>query len=395
MKICIISSLYFPYFVGGGEIVIKKISRELINRNHEIIILTAGPRDIIREENGIKIIEIDAGNIYHPYEFYKKTFLVKPLWHLIDLFNLNAYFKILRILRNENPDVVHVHNYKGLSPLLFKAAKKLNIPVAFTLHGYSPICPRGTLVRSSGTICESSNFICKAYNLIQTELIENNVDVLIAPSEFTLKTLHSNKIFTNTESFILRNPIEINKKRIKKNYDTFDILFVGALSENKGIHILVDAFKEISSEKFRLHIVGKGYLEKKLRGLAEIDKRIIFHGFKSGEVLKNLYENSNITVVPSLGLEVFGMTIIESFVNSTPVIASNIGGIPEIVKDNYNGFLFEPGDVDELRGLLDSLTEETLKYLEYNAFNSSKKYDVKDHVKNLEKIYGNIAEVVS
>jgi glycosyltransferase involved in cell wall biosynthesis len=75
--------------------------------------------------------------------------------------------------------------------------------------------------------------------------------------------------------------------------------------------------------------------------------------------------------------------------NSTPVIASRIGGIPELVRDGYNGFLFEPGSVVELSRILKKISEDPsiLKGLERNAYESSQKYSIEDHVKRLEEIY--------
>jgi len=105
--------------------------------------------------------------------------------------------------------------------------------------------------------------------------------------------------------------------------------------------------------------------------------------------LKKAYQNANVTVVPSIWYEVFGMIILESFMNSTPVIASRIGGIPEVVRDGYNGFLFKPGSVNGLRRILERISEHPsiLKELERNAYKSSQGYSIEDHVKKLEEIY--------
>lgn len=388
MKICQVASLYFPYFVGGGEIVVERISRELKERGDNIMILMAGKGDVFRIHNDVKVYEINPRNIYPPFDFYKKPSFLKPLWHIIDLFNVCSYYKIKKILKKERPDVIHVHNYKGLSPLLFKAATSLNIPIVFSAHGYSPVCIKGTLRRSKG-ICESPNIFCKIYVLFQRLLIKNNVDFLISPSNFTLSELKSRACFNGVKTCRLPNPIEIDQQAqpLEKGYDIIDVLYVGALSEDKGIFILLDAFKKIKDNKFRLHIVGKGSGELEVHKRILSDRRISFYGFLEGDDLIRLYKTANITVVPSTGYEVFGMAIIESFANSTPVIASNIGGIPEIVKHEYNGLLFEAGNLNELKELLESLNENILKKMEFNAFKTSKEYDVKKHVDILEKIY--------
>jgi len=106
-----------------------------------------------------------------------------------------------------------------------------------------------------------------------------------------------------------------------------------------------------------------------------------------------MYKIANVTVVPSIWYEVFGMVVLESFACSTPVVASRIGGIPELVKHGYNGFLFEPGDDTELANILNMISKdpEILGKLEREAYKSSKKYDIKKHIDRLEEIYNSLA----
>ncbi|MBC7119897.1 MAG: glycosyltransferase family 4 protein, partial [Methanobacteriaceae archaeon] len=194
-------------------------------------------------------------------------------------------------------------------------------------------------------------------------------------------------IFKNSKLIKLSNPIPlVNNKPIFKSYENLKILYVGELTKHKGIHVLLKAFRRIDNAK--LHIYGRGPYETSLR--KKEMKNVIFHGYAKGfQELIEAYKRANITVVPSICYENSPMVIYESFMHSTPVIASRIGGIPELVKDGYNGFLFEPGSTRELSRILQRIADnpETLKELEYNAFNSVKKYDIKKHINKLEKIY--------
>lgn len=389
MKIAFISTLYPPEVMGGAEIVVEKITNELIKRGHKVTIITLNRRKHrIETRDNTKIYRVPL-NLYFPSESPSQNITKKIAWHLIDLFNIKAYLEIKKILKDEAPDLVHIHNYMGLSPLSFKVVKDLNMPLVFTAHDYSPICVRTSLLNRKGQICEDKNLPCKFYNWIQKIIIDSKPDVVMAPSRFLLQKLESEGLFQDTEKRVLPNPIDIKNKRGKKDYDTIDILFVGGLSKHKGPDTLIKSFKKVKGDNLRLHIVGRGPCFEKLEKIARNDSRIIFHGFLRGEKLMDMYRMANVTVVPSILYDNSPMVVYESFMCSTPVVASRIGGIPELVKHGYNGFLFEPGDNTELAKILNMVSRdpEILKKLEIGAYKSSKKYDIEKHIDKLEEIY--------
>ena len=287
------------------------------------------------------------------------------------------------------PDVVHVNNFKGLSLSVFSAAKRLNLPLVFTAHDYSLICPRANLLNGSGKICTVPSRLCKVYVKIQKYLVNNKPDVITAPSQFVIGKLKETGLFEDVKTMKLPLGIELGDKKAEKDYDMIDVLYVGGLSRHKGVHILISAFKEIGSENIRLHIIGKGKDEDKFKRMAASDQRIIFHGFVPDEELITLYRKVNVSVVPSIWYETFGLVIIESFKHGTPVIGSKIGAYPDLIKNGYNGFLFETGNVEELKAILENLIEHPseLKRLEEGAFESVKKYDMDEHIRKLEELY--------
>lgn len=389
MKIVFISSLYPPEIMGGAEIVVEKIATELSKKGHDITVITTGKKTETKNLENIKIYRLKL-NLYYLLEFHSQNILKRSLWQAVELFNITAYKEIRKILEMSAPDVVHIHNFKGLSSLAFKAAKDLKIPIVFTAHDYSAgICVRADLLNGKGEICENPKIACKLYNRVQRYLIDDKPDVVTAPSEFVIKQLEKAGLFRDTEKVVLPNPVKTGNKPVEKFYETLDILYVGSLSRHKGPDILIRAFKEIEGDNLRLHILGKGPDEGELRRLAKGDERILFHGFLSGDKLMNMYRMANVTVVPSIWYDNSPMVIYESLMNSTPVIASRIGGIPELVRDGYNGFLFEPGSVNGLRRILGKISEDPsiLKELERNAYESSRGYSIEEHVKKLEEIY--------
>jgi len=397
MKLCFITSLYPPLAFGGATGVAQIEAEHLIKRGHEVFVITTSPdKDYhIEEIAGVKIYRLPSYNLYSFYENFKNqnahNLIFKILWHIIDTFNFKIRDKIKRIIVKENPHIVHVHNFAGLSTLIFNQIKKENIPLVFTAHDYHILCPRANLLKSNHNICENRPLPCSIYFKTKKMLLDNKPDIVLAPSNFILKKFKNEGIFENSKLVRLSNPIPlINSRPASKDYETLKILYVGELSKHKGIHILLKAFERIDNAK--LHIYGKGPYEDNLRKKER--ENVIFHGYAKGfQELIEAYKRANITVVPSW-YDNSPMVVYESFACSTPVVASRIGGIPELVRDGYNGFLFEPGSTRELSRILRRIADnpETLKELEDNAFNSVKKYDIKKHIDKLERIYKSITK---
>ena len=394
MKIGFISNLYPPSIIGGAEISVKRVADGLVKRGHEVIVITTttNGNTFIEEVGGVKVYRINPLNIYAMYHHQGQPELLKPIWHTIDLWNLHSYFVVKNILKNEMPNVVHINNFKGLSLSVFSAAKRLNLPLIFTAHDYSLICPRANLLNGSGEICTVPPRLCKVYVKIQKYLVDNKPDVVTAPSQFVIDKLKESGLFEGVEMMKLPLGIELGEKKVEKSNDVIDILYVGGLSKHKGVHILIDAFKKLEYETICLHILGKGKDGDEFKKTAGSDKRIIFHGFVPDKELMELYQKANLTVVPSIWYDNSPMVIYESLMNGTPVIGSRIGGIPELVEDGYNGFLFEAGNVNELKAILENLIESPseLKRLEEGAFESVNKYDMGEHIRKLEEIYDKI-----
>lgn len=396
MKICLISNLYPPNVLGGAEVSVKKVSEELVKKGHEVIVITTPfSENDVEIINGVKIYQVKPLNLYEIYHHPNQSMLLKPLWHIIDLWNPYDERIIKNILKTENPDIVHIHNFKGLSLSSFAPAKSLKIPMVFTAHDYSLVCMRANLLNSSGEICKNPSALCKIYNQIQKHLAKNKVDLLISPSQFVINKLKSNGLFKDVKSKKIPLGIELkDNEKFEKDYSQTNILYVGNLGEHKGVHILLKAFRKIENMNIRLDIVGKGLCSEKLKSMSENDNRIKFHDFLEGKELIKMYQQANLTVVPSIWYDNSPMVIYESFSCRTPVIGSKIGGIPELIEDGFNGYLFEAGNVNELQKLLENLIDspETLKKLEQGTYESVQRYTMDKHIKQLETEYQKLAK---
>lgn len=396
MKICQIIYTYPPYVTGGADIYAERISKELSKKGHEVIVITTNPyngifslRSSFEIEDGIKIYRFYPLNIFSWINSAQKSLFQKIVWNSLDIWNLHPYLVIKNILKKENPDVVHIHTPIWLSLSVFDAVKSLKMPSVFTVHDYLLLCRRTLLLNSNGEICHEPHPFCKIYQSISRKIVKNKPDRVIAPSQFILDTLQGNGFFQGSKCLKVPLGVAMEGKKPKKDYETIDILYAGSLVDHKGVHILIEAFKNIESNNIKLHILGKGKDEYNLKEMAKDDKRIMFHGFVEGEDLLNFHQNANITVIPSICYDNSPMVIYESLMNGTPVIGSKIGGIPELIDEGHNGFLFEPGNVDELRNKLQYLIEHPseLNDLEKGAFKSRKKYSMDIHIGRLEDIY--------
>ncbi|ODS37359.1 MAG: hypothetical protein A7315_13575 [Candidatus Altiarchaeales archaeon WOR_SM1_79] len=421
MKICMISSVFPPYSFGGVETHIKKISEYLEKDGNEVVIITLKPYTSIEDlkpsieiRDKIKIYRFYPLNIYSRYSILKKPSIIIGLWFMLDFWNIHSYFVLKDILKKENPDIVHTHHLIGISPsAVFNVVKNLNLPLVHTLHGYSLLCPNAYLYcgsggcacpntfifRNSEGVCKKPNIICKMYQSLSRYFNRSKPDFVISPSKFVLDIHLKNDFFKTSKKKVLCHGIELynnlnnlkfndfNKKTIIN--DNLNVLFVGRLEKSKGVSTLIEAFKELSMSNIKLHVVGDGTYKSVLENLSKNDERIIFYGKIPTEELQKFYRSCDVVVVPSLWHETLGIVIQESFRAGTPVIGSMMGGIPDLIEDGYNGFLFEAGDVNKLKYILEYLINNRpiLKKLGENAIKSIKKHEMSCYIKNLERIY--------
>lgn len=400
MKVCFISSFYPPLVFGGAEIYVKRISERLVSQGIGVTVITTGPKicltPAVEEENGVKIYRIHPLNIYPIYHTLSKPGIAKPVWYGIDLLNPHSYFVIRRILEREKPDIVHVHNFKGFS-FAFHAAKSLGLPLVFTVHDYFLECIRENLFRSSDRICEGPPLACRLYRRVQKYLKDDLPDVVTAPSRFVIDKLKGDGFFGRSRMVTLPLGIEpAGGEKAGKDDDTIRLLFVGRLHATKGLDVLIRAFRAMGCGRgdraVCLDIVGEGRDRDAFRKAAEGCDTITFHGFVDERKLEEFYRRAHLVIVPSLWYETFGLVILESFRQGTPVVASRIGGFPELVREGYNGRLFEPGNSEQLRQILEDLVRnpDEIRRMGGNALQTAGEYGMDLHVKRLTALYGEL-----
>jgi glycosyltransferase involved in cell wall biosynthesis len=280
----------------------------------------------------------------------------KPSYDLVD-----------RKLRERTFDVMHVQNFFPLlSPSVYAAARKHNVPVVQTLRNYRLLCPNSLLFRD-GHICEEcvgktfkhpSVFhacykesragslavaaMCGVHSLLGTW--QKNVDLYISLTEFARQ-----KYITAgfaPEKIVTKGNCVHPDPGVGPGEGDF-VLYVGRLSREKGIRTLLSAWDAVRPA-CTLKIVGEGPSSQELRAFSRHTPNIEWLGVKASSDVYDLMGAAKLTVFPSEWYETFGRVAIESFAKGTPVLASRIGALSEIVEDVHTGLLFEVGNVQDL-----------------------------------------------
>jgi len=219
--------------------------------------------------------------------------------------------------------------------------------------------------------------------------IIDKIDVFLSPSntlrDFYIKNgVNKNKVILSKYGFDKARIKYRRKLFLKNKYITFG--FVGRIIPAKGIHILIEAFNKIQNKKGSvLKIFGNlGNAGIYLRKLAK--ENIYFMGGFNNEDIDKILDEIDILVVPSIWYENSPLVIQEAFLKGIPVITSNIGGMAELVKDGENGYLFDIGNAESLKSIMEKLINNP-NLLNNLSINPEDVRDIKDDAKFVEKIY--------
>lgn len=380
-KLLIINSFYHPDIVGGAEISTMLLA-EGLTKYYDVYVIVAGSHstNIKREViNNVTIFRIPCLNIYSPLKGNKKNNILKLLWHLVNLFNPYQYYLLRKLIKGIQPDIIHTQNLMGIGTYVWGIGKKMKIPIAHTTRDYALIHP-------------VNNRIFNRLLLLINRKRSEKVDIVIGISMFILQKHKKEKIFSNVKSEVIGNVVDAKRyerKEIVKN-EGLTIGYFGQLKKSKGIYTLLQAIEGLNSNIIKKVIIcGTGELSEEVSKISKLDKRINFKGkLKPEEVLEQMAK-IDLTIVPSIWDEPFGRVIIESYYQGTPVIASNVGGIPEIVENS--NMLFEKENVDELSNKIIFFRNLEIKeniQLINDSYNKAEKY--KDNIKQYLEVYNNL-----
>ena len=334
MRICFVVSRFEG--IGGIAAVVRQLKKKLEERGFKVDVLYGVPLKVRR------------------------------------LMNLSFAFKGFFDIKRFKADVYHAHGGFSMLPLLNVNGRKI-----VTIHGIwfkSMSFLYGGFIGGLAKIFENYCLSCmdvvtvvsreakKIYCKFNPVYIPNGIDI----DEFVEK---------------VRNPVQLPDK---------SVLYIGRLSKEKGITVLLEAWKRVYKEipSAKLYIIGSGELENLAKVYEKFNVKLI--GEVSHEEVPNWLYNASLFVLPSLMETGMPMAILEAMALKIPVIASNIGGIPDIVIHGKTGFLVKPGSVNELaKMIISSLTSETRKIIENAYANLRENFNLNKIVEKYIKIYNN------
>ena len=400
MRILQINNQHF--LKGGAHKVYFDTSHLLQSKNHEVHFFSLSDK---------RNLECDDSKFFpHSYDYRNQTILQKILNSKNFVKNADAYQKLLQLVEQTKPNIAHIHLFMGgLTSTILLALKEKKVPIVHTVHDYRLICPAYLMLDGSNKICER----CKGnkyYNCIIHKCSEKDIFqslVLSADSyyrKFFIKPIDLIDRFIFVSKFAQRKHLEFDPRYNQKSTTLFNFikdfpeekvsytkgdyfLFIGRLSREKGIHTLV---KVIELMNVKLKIAGNGPLYKNIINYHNIE----LLGFKKTDEIIELIKHCSFLVIPSEWYENNPMSVIEAFSLGKPVIGANIGGIPELIKDGENGFLFEPGNEKSLLNIIKkaiNISDDLYFRMSNNARNFAEdNFNPGNHYKSLMYIYEDV-----
>lgn len=374
-KVLMVSWSWYP--AGGDFTYIQNVKRLYESQGYEVIpFSTANERNVPVNGPAYFIDAPDFKLLYNQRNYLGAVKAAKS-----SIVSKQAVDMVKRILKEHHIEIAHLHNiHHYITPAIVPILHEAGVKIIWSLHDYKIICPQGEFI-CHGKICElciNGNFYhctthtCKRNSFGASLLatidayyyhkkgIYHLVDAFLCPSEFLRgkfiqfgfdpqKLIVTNLCYDISviDKFIEQNKLkDISLSNSTKGNDY--LLYVGRLENVKGVKTLIEA---VEGTPMTLKIVGTGEAEQAFREMVSQKgmKNVEFLGFQQKASVFNLTLNSRFVVVPSEWYENYPFSVIESFLFSKPVVGAQIGGIPELVKHEGTGLLFEPGNISDLR----------------------------------------------
>jgi glycosyltransferase involved in cell wall biosynthesis len=351
---------------GGAQEYVRTVSNELATRGHpqRIVQVVSVPRPDARVDE--RVVVVPARGLRRRAE---------------DLLAAPEFERALRgEIRDFQPDVLHLHHFDALFGPLAKLLDDVDVPIVFTAHDTELVCPISTLLRPGNIVCDGGvRFRCLftgchvglggPFNLWQGRVFDRQVQpkvrAFLCPSRRLARYLFDNgyRPAIHLAPFV-ELPAEVPSAPYPFRSDGVPTIgFLGRLEPYKGVQLLVDAVGRLTKRvpALRLEIAGEGPYRETLEQLVNrsgLADRVRFHGDVRGAAKEDWFRGIDALVVPSTAWENFGFVAVEALARGRPVVASDFGGLPDIVDDRESGRLVPVGDPTRLADALEDLLSD-------------------------------------
>lgn len=305
----------------------------------------------------------------------KKVFYYKYKRSIFNIFS--AIKKIHEVIEKVNPDIIHVHStWAGLFVRLPYLFRKRKAKIIYQSHGWA-------------FLMDTSNYKKNIYALVE-RILSIPTDKIINISNYEQNQAIKYGLDKN-KMIMIYNGVEdkINRSNLKLNWDKnkINLLFVGRLDRQKGLDLFLDVYNKMEMDNIHLYVIGTSVLDSSLPKDTEY---VTYLGWVDNKDIDVYYQACDAVIMPSRW-EGFGLVAIEAMRNSKPVIASNGGALPELIKNNINGYIFSLKNIFSLRDILFKIDKDKLKIIGLTNRNLFlKNFTNKQFVTNILDLYKNI-----
>ena len=383
MKVLLVSDYFYPFTPGGSEWSVYELARALKANQVESIVATLNyGAEPSAGYHGIKILRIPSlKKLKHTRS------VVNPIWQNNPIFFVTSAVHLIKVVRKENPDIIHVHG-KFLIPAGIITGLITKKPVIVSIRDKQLLCSLGKCFFNKNRMraCNfieyltsdfpwfyknyvtNKNLTSLVYTLlgaiwtrlaaVQIAYLAKRASAIIAISNSQKKYLEANG-FKKVVTIYNTAPFSKSKSLVSKEKK---VLFVGKLSLGKGAQPLLDAISKIV-KKTKVKFIFTGTVDVKQSVQAKMKNEIFknstkFLGPVPHQKLTTFYKNSSLVVMPSIYPEAFGRVALEALAVGTPVVVSDRGGLPEIVDDRITGRVIDPTAEDLAEAIIDILENE-------------------------------------
>ena len=338
MRILFVSTFFDPHNIGGAELALRNLAHGLRERGHAIAMLCTASSGPLSEqvEHDLSIFRVGIPNRYWPNATNRQPLLDRLLWHAMDVYNQTARGVVEEVIKRTRPNVVCTQNLAGFSISAWDAARSLGAPVVHVLNDLYLLAPshpsyEHPLLRP-----------CSRLFRLPHRDASTRIDAVVALSRSVLDEHLRAGYFSGVATALIPTafPLPDPGPAPKRSASVpVRIGFLARLVPAKGIELLLQAFTESPPLDAILYVGGVGedgyvaYLRHRYAAA-----RVHFLGYVDSTPF---FRDIDLCIVPSTHHDSLPTVVIEASANRVPVIGARVGGIPELIRDGENGFVFE------------------------------------------------------